>query len=341
MDALLPAGVVALVFALAGGESLWVFLFAAVGLVPLAGVLGRATQELAAHTGPVAAGLLEATLGNASELILGIVALRAGLVEVVKASLTGSIVCNLLLVLGLALVAGGRKRRRQLLDRAQTSTHATMLFLAAVGLIVPAVFSLGAFGELVGARPVQEDLSLWTAAVLILIYGASIRFQLKTGAPAKPSQAGRRGPLLAMLGAMVAIAVLSELVVSRLQAAQAAFHGSDLFWGGVVFALIGNAAEHGVAVAAAQNDQMDLAMTISVGSSLQIALLLAPFLVFLSLGLGHPMTLVFSGLEIVAVVLSAIMVGMIAADGETNWLEGAQLLAVYAILVAAFYFVPV
>lgn len=342
MDALVPAGVVAVVLALAGGDVLWVFIFAALGLVPMAGLLGRATQELAAHTGPVAAGLLEATLGNASELILGIVALRAGLVEVVKASLTGSIVCNLLLVLGLALLVGGRDRQRQKLDRVQTSTHATMLFLACVGLIVPAVFSLGVFGELVGTRPVQEDLSLWTAAVLILIYIASVRFQLRIAPSVQPPHGqNRKRPLLAMLAAVIAIAVLSELLVSSLQAAQAAFHGSDLFWGGVVFALIGNAAEHGVAVAAARNDQMDLAMAIGVGSSLQIALLLAPVLVFLSLALGHPMTLVFSGLEIVAVVLSAIMVGMIAADGETNWLEGAQLLAVYAILVAAFYFVPV
>lgn len=342
MDAMLPAGAVALVLGLAGGSVLWVFIFAALGLIPLAGLLGQATQELAAHTGPLAAGLLEATLGNASELILAIVALRAGLVEVVKASLTGSIVCNLLLVLGLALLVGGLGRRRQKLDRAQTSTHATMLFLAAVGLIVPAVFSLGVFGELVGTRPVQEELSLWTAAVLILIYVASVGFQLRVAAAEpRPARRARRGTLLTMLVAVVGIAVLSELLVTSLQAAQAAFHGSDLFWGGVVFALIGNAAEHGVAVAAARNDQMDLAMAIGVGSSLQIALLLAPAMVFLSLGLGHPMTLVFSGLEIVAVVLSAIMVGMIAADGETNWLEGAQLLAVYAILIAAFYFVPV
>jgi Ca2+:H+ antiporter len=149
-----------------------------------------------------------------------------------------------------------------------------------------------------------------------------------------------RPALITMVAATAVIAVLSELLVTELGTAQQAFHGTDLFWGGVIFALIGNAAEHGVAVGAARRDHMDLAMAISVGSSLQIALLLAPVLVFASLLLGHPMTLVFSGIEIVAVVLSVVMVAMIAADGETNWLEGAQLIAVYAILVLAFYFVP-
>lgn len=344
LNLLLPAGGVAIVLALSHLAPLWVFIFAALGLIPAAAVLGHTTQELSAQLGPLAAGLLEATLGNASELILGIAALRAGLVEVVKASLTGSIVSNLLMVLGLAMLMGGLGREKQQIDRNVASTNATTLFLAAVGLIVPAVFSLAIYGRLEAGRPGIESLSLWTAAILIVIYLISLYFQLRTSraplAARRPRSRSRR-TVLTLAAAVAMIAILSELLVAELQIAQHAFHGTDIFWGGVVFALIGNAAEHAVAVSAARRDEMDLAMAIGVGSSLQIALLMAPLLVFLSLLLGHPMSLVFSGIEVVAVVLSAVMVGMIAQDGETNWLEGAQLLAVYAILVVGFYFVPV
>ncbi|MGH9482912.1 MAG: calcium/proton exchanger, partial [Terriglobales bacterium] len=345
--ALLLGGVAAVGLAILQRGPLWIFVLAAVGLVPLAAVLGEATRVLALSLGPVAAGVLEGTLGNASELILALVALRAGLVEVVKASLTGSIISNLLLVMGLALLCGGWRRKKQFLNRDLARSNATTLFLAAVGLVVPAVFSLSVYGELGPNRPVLENLSLWTAAILTLIYLISLAFQLRTAipVPAAPATAAlpasRRGAVISMLAALVAVAVLSGLVVGQLKAAQSAFHGSDIFWGAVVFALIGNAAEHGVAIGAARRDEMDLAMAIGVGSSLQIALLLAPLLVFVSLALGHPMSLVFSGIEVVAVVLSTLMVGMVSGDGETTWLEGAQLLAVYAILAACFYFVPV
>ena len=346
LDGLLVLGVAAIVVARVWPrEALWVFVLAAGGLIPLAAVLGEATVDLAGRTGPLAAGLLQSTLGNASELILGITALRAGLLDVVKASLVGSIISNLLLVLGLAMLFGGWGRRRQTVDREVASSNTTMLFLASVGLIVPAVFSLGVFGRLGAASPAIESLSLWTALILIVIYVVSVVYQLRAAAPVVPRgavvAAGRTRPVMIMLASVVWIAALSELLVGELHTAQAAFHGTDLFWGGVVFALIGNAAEHGVAVTAARRNDMDLAMAIGVGSSLQIALLLAPVLVFLSLALGHPMSLVFTGIEVAAVVLSTVMVGMIAADGETNWLEGAELLAVYAILVIGFYFVPV
>ncbi|HEY7837914.1 MAG TPA: calcium/proton exchanger [Terriglobales bacterium] len=346
-DVLLLAAPAAMVLAVWGAAPLAVFLFAGLGLIPMAAVLGHATTVVAQRLGPLAAGLLDATLGNASELILGLVALNAGLIAVVKASITGSIISNLLLVLGLAMVVGGQGRKRQRFNRRSATTNTTMLFLAAVGLIVPAVFALAVYGKLRGVRAEMQGLSLWTAAILILVYAVSLVFQLRTDAPAgvaprhDPQCRAPWRPALLTLGAATAvIAVLSELLVNELGAAQQAFHGTDLFWGGVIFALIGNAAEHGVAVGAARRDQMDLAMAISVGSSLQIALLLAPLLVFASLLLGHPMTLVFTALEVVAVVLSVVMVAMIAADGETNWLEGAQLVAVYAILALAFYFVP-
>ncbi|MGH9476100.1 MAG: calcium/proton exchanger [Terriglobales bacterium] len=342
LDSLLLAGVAAIVAAAAGAGALWVFILAALGLIPLATVLGAATDELAARLGPLAAGIVQSTLGNASELILALVALRAGLIDVVQASLTGSIISNLLLVLGMAILLGGLKFDRQQIDKTVAASNATMLFLAAVGLVVPAVFSLGVYGELGAQRPSVEALSLWTAAILIIMYGVSLVFQLRAAQQTARTREAARGPgpALRMLIAVVGIAVLSELLVHELGTAQQVFHGTNLFWGGVVFALIGNAAEHGSAVMAARANQMDLAMAIGVGSSLQIALLLAPLLVFVSLLLGHPMSLVFTGIEVVAVVLSTVMVGMIAADGETNWLEGAQLIAVYAILVVGFYFVP-
>ncbi|MGH9466925.1 MAG: calcium:proton antiporter [Terriglobales bacterium] len=342
LDLLLAAAVAAIVLAVSGASPLWVFILSAVGLIPLAAMLGGATDELAGRMGPLAAGIVQSTLGNASELILGLTALQAGLVEVVKASLTGSIISNLLLVLGMAILFGGLKFKRQTINKSIAASNATLLFLAAVGLVVPAVFSLGVYGELGGPHPGLERLSLWTAGVLIVMYGVSLYFQLRSAPPGvRESAGGGWGrPVVRMLTAVVLIAILSELLVNELRVAQAAFHGTDLFWGGVVFALIGNAAEHGVAVMAARRNEMDLAMAIGVGSSLQIALLLAPLLVFVSLWYGHPMSLVFTGIEVVAVVLSTVMVGMIAADGETNWLEGAQLIAVYAILVAGFYFVP-
>ncbi|MGH9394235.1 MAG: calcium/proton exchanger, partial [Terriglobales bacterium] len=318
LDGLLLAAFAAIALEFGHGPPLWIFVLAAMGLVPLAAVLGHATQELAGRVGPLAAGVLQATLGNASELILGIVALQAGLVEVVKASLTGSIISNLLLVMGMALLFGGLRREKQFINRTVAATNATTLFLAAVGLVVPAVFSLGVYGELGPDHAATEYLSLGTAVILIAVYAISLYFQFKSARlPQNRVPTGRRrGPALAMLASVVLIAVLSELLVGELQVAQRAFHGTDLFWGGVVFALIGNAAEHGVAISAARRDEMDLAMAIGVGSSLQIALLLAPALVFISLLLGHPMSLVFSGIEVVAVVLSTLMMGMIAADGE-------------------------
>ncbi len=344
LDALLPAGAVAIALAFAHAPALWPFLFAALGLIPAAALLGRATEELAARLGPLSAGLVQATLGNASELILGIVALHAGLVEVVKASLAGSIISNLLLILGMSMLLGGMHRTRQRIDRDLARTNATTLFLAAVGLIVPAVFALSIYGDLATNRPAIESMSEWTAGILIVIYVASLRYQFDSSPrgrrPRRRVAGPRRGPLAAMAAVTAYIAVLSELLVRGLESAQQAFHGTDLFWGGVVFAIIGNAAEHAVAVSAARRDDMDMAMAIGVGSSLQIALLLAPALVFISLAFGHPMSLVFTGIEVVAVVLSAVLVGMIASDGETNWFEGAQLLAVYAILVVGFYFAP-
>ncbi len=329
---------------------LWVFTAAALGIIPLAGVLGEATEALAARMGPTLGGILNATMGNATELIIAFFALRAGHVEVVKASLSGSIIGNLLLVLGLAVLWGGIGRESQRFSRATAGTNSTMLFIAVVALIMPAVFDLTVYGNLKQQNPHLENLSLWTSAVLILIYLVSFVFVLKTHkrlfqpdhgvehheADHLPAQRS----LISLVSATVLIGFLSEILVGEIDAVTKSIGMTELFVGVIVVAIIGNAAEHSSAIMVARRNQMDLAMTIAVGSSTQIALFVAPVLVFLSVLIGHPMSLVFTGLEIAAIVMSVLIVEMISYDGETNWFEGAELLAVYIILALAFFFVP-
>ena len=329
---------------------LWVFTAAALGIIPLAGVLGEATEALAARMGPTLGGILNATMGNATELIIAFFALRAGHVEVVKASLSGSIIGNLLLVLGLAVLWGGIGRESQKFSRATAGTNSTMLFIAVVALIMPAVFDLTVYGNLKQQNPHLENLSLWTSGVLILIYLVSFVFVLKThkrlfqpDQPIEHHQAGHvsvQRSLISLISATVLIGFLSEMLVGEIDAVTKSIGMTELFVGVIVVAIIGNAAEHSSAIMVARRNQMDLAMTIAVGSSTQIALFVAPVLVFLSVLIGNPMSLVFTGLEIAAIVMSVLIVEMISYDGETNWFEGAELLAVYIILALAFFFVP-
>jgi len=329
---------------------LWVFTAAALGIIPLAGVLGEATEALAARMGPTLGGILNATMGNATELIIAFFALRAGHVEVVKASLSGSIIGNLLLVLGLAVLWGGIGRESQKFSRATAGTNSTMLFIAVVALIMPAVFDLTVYGNLKQQNPHLENLSLWTSGVLILIYLVSFVFVLKThkrlfqpDQPIEHHQAGHvsvQRSLISLISATVLIGFLSEMLVGEIDAVTKSIGMTELFVGVIVVAIIGNAAEHSSAIMVARRNKMDLAMTIAVGSSTQIALFVAPVLVFLSVLIGNPMSLVFTGLEIAAIVMSVLIVEMISYDGETNWFEGAELLAVYIILALAFFFVP-
>jgi Ca2+:H+ antiporter len=328
---------------------LWVFTTAALGIIPLAGVLGEATEALAARMGPTLGGILNATMGNATELIIAFFALRAGHVEVVKASLSGSIIGNLLLVLGLAVLWGGIGRDSQKFSRATAGTNSTMLFIAVVALIMPAVFDLTVYGNLKQQNPHLENLSLWTSGVLILIYLVSFVFVLKThkrlfqpdhGVELHEGHVSVRRALISLVSATVLIGFLSEMLVGEIDAVTKSIGMTELFVGVIVVAIIGNAAEHSSAIMVARRNQMDLAMTIAVGSSTQIALFVAPVLVFLSVLIGNPMSLVFTGLEIAAIVMSVLIVEMISYDGETNWFEGAELLAVYIILALAFFFVP-
>jgi Ca2+:H+ antiporter len=323
----------------------WVFLASGLAIVPLAGVLGDATEEMAGRMGPVAGGLLSGTLGNATELIIALIAVRAGEIEVVKASITGSILGNLLLVFGLSVVVGGFRREKQTFERTHAGANTSMLMLAVCALVMPAVFDLVEYGTLERDTAQVHALSLWTSGVLIATYLASFVFSFRTHKHLFRTEehvhvSMSRGTALVLMGAStVLIAFASEVLVGQIEAATQALGMTKFFVGVIVVAIVGNAAEHSAAVVAAHKDKMDLSLTIAVGSSVQIALLVAPLLVFASHALGHPMSLVFNGFEIAALILSVLIVALISQDGETNWFEGVQLLAVYMILAIAFFFV--
>jgi len=323
-----------------------VFVAAALALVPLAAVLGRATEEIAIYTGPKIGALLNATLGNAAELIITIVALREGLVEVVKASIAGSIVGNILVVLGASLFLGGLRHGTQRFDAKAAGTNATMMTLAVLALVIPAVFALGSPEH----RPSDRDiarLSDGLAVVLIVVYGLYLLFSLRETAPGETEQ-GHHGPATMrlsvaaglLLGSTLAIVLMSELLVGALEPTAEQWGLTELFVGVMLVPLVGNIAEHLVAVQVALNDKMDLSLGIAIGSGLQVALFVAPVLVLVGLVVGQPMTLVFNSFELIALVAAALIAVLISVDGESNWLEGAELLALYAMLGIAFFFVP-
>jgi Ca2+:H+ antiporter len=332
-------------------ESPWVFFAAAIALVPLAGLIGLGTEQLAERAGPLWGGFLNATFGNAAELIIAIVALHDGHVDLVKASITGSIIGNLLLVLGLSCFVGGLGRQRQRFNRTAASNTTVMLFLAVVALVMPAVFDLTLFGSLAARPPAIDRLSLWSSVIMIVAYAGSLVYAFTTErdlfrpATARP-QHHREAPItvasaIGILGVGTLLtAIQSEILVGSMQTALGRFGFTELFVGVIVIAIVGNAAEHYSAVTAARRDEMTLAVEIAVGSSAQIALLVAPAIVLYSYAFGRPMSLLFNALEITAIGLSVAATALVAADGQSNWVEGLQLLAVYLILAVAFYLVP-
>jgi Ca2+:H+ antiporter len=333
-----------------------VFFVACASLIPLANTMGNATEGLAERMGPGAGSLLNATFGNAAELILGIAALRHGHVELVKGSITGSILANLLLVGGGSIVTGGIRFSRLRFNRLAASTSVATLFLAVVAMVVPTLLSLGG-----NPRYDPALLSEEICAVLIVMYALSLWFGLRThreamastreeqhATPAEALASKPRPPahhrstpyqLGRLLIAAAATAVASEILVSALNGTVTALHLPETFVGVVIVAIVGNAAEHSTALMFANRGDMDVALGIAWESSKQIALLVAPVLVIAGVLLGAPMDLAFSGLEVVALGISVIALAMIALDGETHWLEGAFLLAVYAVLGMGFYFV--
>jgi Ca2+:H+ antiporter len=348
LNALLIFVPVAILFDLLHISPLLIFIASALAIAPLASVLGESTGALASQLGPAAGGILSATMGNATEMIIAFFALHAGHINVVKASLSGSIIGNLLLVLGLSLLAGGLRNPVQRFSRATSAMNSTTLMIAVAALVMPAVFNLTLFGTLQHHDVNLQHLSLWTSGVLIALYLLNLLFVFRThhAAFAAPQQeeagpAASRTQAIVSLGlATVLIAVMSEILVGQIAPVTKALGMTELFVGVIVVALVGNAAENSTAIIMARRNRMDVSMSIATGASTQIALFVAPVLVFLSVAIGHPMTLVFNGFEIAAIVLSVVIVDMISSDGETNWFEGAQLLAVYAIVAVAFYFVP-
>jgi Ca2+:H+ antiporter len=334
-----------------------VFGCAGLAIVPLAGLMGRATEQLAARLGASVGGLLNATFGNAAELIIAFAALERGLYDVVKASLTGSIIGNVLLVLGAAIFAGGLKRESQTFDRAAAAANSTLLALASIGLVVPAIFHPIAMAAVTSQRLTPEHeavlesgLSLEIAVVLFIAYGASLLFSLRTHRHLyageevegghEPSGSVWRSVVL-LLVATALVAWMSEILVGAVEATSRALGLTEVFVGVIVVAVIGNAAEHSTAVIVAMRNQMDLALQIATGSSIQIALFVAPVLVFASHFMKHgPMDLRFTPFEVLSVMLATFVVNLVAQDGESNWLEGALMIAVYAILGMAFFFLP-
>jgi len=323
-----------------------IFGAAALAIIPLASLLGDATEELAAHTGPALGGFLNATLGNATELIIAVLALWSGHTEVVKASITGSIIGNLLLVFGLAVFVGGMGREKQSFSRVAVGTNTSMLFLAVVALVMPALFDLSVFGTLRQTGATIERLSFWTALVLLASYAASLVFTFRThrslfGGETHENPSIRRSTAIGILiVATILIALASEILVGQIEAVTRVLGWTELFVGLIVVATVGNAAEHSTAVMMARKNKMDLALSIAVGSSTQIALFVAPLLVLLSQVRPEPMSLVFHPLEIASVIFSVGVVTLVSMDGETNWFEGVQLLGVYIILGVFFYFLP-
>ncbi len=333
-----------------------IFAVAALGIIPTAALMGLATEELAARSGPGIGGLLNVTFGNAPELIIALFALAEGLHEVVKASIVGSIIGNVLLVLGASMLVGGLGRDRQTFNPIAATTQATMLFLAAGALMMPAIFELvegkglpAPSAELVDYGSTVENLSLAVAIVLMGTYVAGLVFSLRTHRDlfnppyAEEHEEGFgwsvRRSVIMLFVAGLAVGLMSEILVGSIAEASESVGLSEFFIGVIVVAIVGNAAEHWVAVLVAFKNKMDLAVNIAIGSGAQIALFVAPVLVIASFFLGPgPMPLVFNGFELGAVLIAILVAQVVTGDGESNWFEGVQLLALYAILGIAFFY---
>lgn len=361
--ALLIAVPIAVVLELAHAGEIWIFLASGVAIIPLASLMGRATENLAETLGSGLGGLLNATFGNAAELIIALMVLRKGpeMFPLVKASLTGSIIGNVLLVLGLAVFAGGTRFRTQKFNVQAACAGVAMLALAAVGLLVPTLFRYTLFVEhhlqkSEETSPQVVSLSEEISIVLMVAYVLSLIFSLRThkhlfagdehhlpttGEKGEPEWS-RKTSMIVLLGATAGVAVMSEFLTSTVGRAADSLKLSQVFVGVIVVAIVGNAAEHSTAVLVAMKNKMDLALNIALGSSIQIALFVAPVLVLASLLMGHSpaLDLHFSLMETLAVVLSVLLVALVVQDGESHWMEGVLLLAVYIVFALAFYHIP-
>lgn len=327
------------------------FICSAIAIIPVASWIGKATEELAARMGEGIGGLLNATFGNAAELIIAGIALQKGLIGVVKASITGSIIGNILLVLGLSTLFGGIKHKEQVFNKSGARTSVVSLSLAAIALLIPTVFHAAAAASPSGWHANAEHrLSLGMAIVLFVTYLCVLLFTLGThkhffiGCEGELEDEvehwSRTKSIIVLVVATGVVALLSEFLVGTIEAVRTSVGITEVFVGVIVVAIVGNAAEHSTAIVMAMKNKMDLSVGIAIGSSLQVALFVAPILVFLSYFLGRPMDLEFTMPEIFAVVASVYILFQISGDGETNWIEGVQLLSVYVILGILFFYLP-
>jgi Ca2+:H+ antiporter len=336
---------IALIARLAGASPIAVFILSALAIIPLSGVLGAATEAVAEHTSPAIGGVLSATMGNLAELIIAGVALRAGLIDLVKASITGSILGNLLLVLGIALFAGGLKFKVQKFNPNLAGASSTVLLIAVFGLVVPTLFH-ALHPDPAGVATVR--MSHYVAPLLIAGYIAWLVFSLWTHSSSFETEGGPAvtvGPkwsskkaLIILLAAAIAIGVVAEVLVSATEQAVKVLGLSEFFVGLILIPIIGNAAENSSAIIMAMRNRMDLALNIAVGSSIQVALLIAPLLVLLGMVFHQPMDLAFTTMEVASIGLAVLVTSSVIRDAETNWLEGVLLLLAYSVLGVAFFF---
>ncbi len=332
--------------------SVWVFLFAALAIVPLAGLMGRATEQLAGHLGSIWGGLLNATFGNAPEMIIGLFALGAGQSDLVRASIVGSILGNILLVLGGSILAGGLLHKIQTFNQDHAESLSINLLLASLSLSVPAIFTAAYHHTPSPRDPDNVRLSVCVAVVLLLVYLASLVFALRTHQdlfrgcddaeeePPEPPVWSKTTALLTLAVVTVFVGLESDILVRSVEGAARALGVNQVFIGVIVVAIIGNAAEHATAVRMALQNKMDITLSIALGSSIQIAMFVAPVLVLGGLLMHHPLTYLFSIPELTAIGFSVLIAAFIAGDGKSHWLEGAQLLAAYLLIALAFFFLP-
>lgn len=317
------------------------FVLAALSIIPLAGLMGEATEEISFYTGPKIGGFLNATFGNATELIISFFALKAGLFEVVKASIAGSVIGNILLVLGASMLFGGLKHKNQTFNKKVIEVSSSMLLFAVIGLCIPAIFTHTIDPKLLNTR--YEGLSIVVAIIMFAIYILSLVFSFFTHKDIYSIDHEEEGSakwslkksIIILAIATILIAIESEFLVSGVDSITATLGLSEFFVGIILIPIIGNAAEHSTAIVMAMKNKMDVSVEIAVGSSLQIILFVAPVLIFLSL-LFTPMSIVFNQFELVSLIVSVLIVNRVASDGESNWLEGVQLLSVYLIIAAGF-----
>jgi Ca2+:H+ antiporter len=331
-----------------GAPPAWTLAASGLAMVPLAGLIGESTEALAHHTGPRVGGLLNATLGNAAELIISVVAIREGLLELVKASITGSILGNLLFVLGMSMLLGGIRHGEQTFDRQRASADSILLMLAVTALAIPSFFSQANAG--IHNPTAVEALSLGVAGLMLLLYILGLIYSLRTrksplsrpsADPALHAKGwGLRTAFAILVPTTIGVVWMSEILVGQVEPVVASLGVSEFFLGVILVPVIGNIAEHLVAVSVALKNKMSLSVEIAIGSSLQVALFVVPFLVFVSLAMGNPLSLVFNSFELVALIGGVLITAFVASDGESNWLEGAELVALYLMTALAFFFLP-